>query len=142
MLISDLLRHKGPAVVTIAPAESVADLLRLLDEHHIGGVVVRDGDSIAGIISERDVVRRLGRDGAAILSAPVAELMTTPVISCAPSDLVDDIATIMTERRIRHMPVLDAGQLAGIVTIGDVVAARLRTLETERRQLEEYITRG
>jgi CBS domain-containing protein len=142
MLISDLLRHKNPVVITIAPTQPVAELLHLLAGHHIGAVVVNEGDSIVGIISERDIVRRLARDGAAALTAAVADLMTTSVISCAPSDPVDAVATIMTERRIRHMPVLADGRLAGIVTIGDVVAARLRSLEVERRQLEEYITQG
>ncbi len=147
MLIADLLRQKpaGNVVVTIDPTEPLTELLRLLDEHHIGGVVVTDGDAIAGIISERDVVRRLGRDGASVLTSTVADLMTTDVIRCTPADSVDAVATIMTERRVRHMPVVDNqadGRLVGIITIGDVVAARLRTLETERRQLEDYITRG
>jgi CBS domain-containing protein len=142
MLISDLLRHKNPVVITIAPAQPVAELLRLLAEHHIGAVVVTEADAIVGIISERDIVRRLDRDGAAALTGAVADLMTTSVISCLASDPVDAVATIMTERRIRHMPVLADGRLAGIVTIGDVVAARLRSLEVERRQLEEYITQG
>jgi CBS domain-containing protein len=142
MLISDLVRHKGTAVVTIGPHQLVPDLLALLEEHHIGGVVVTEGDAIAGIISERDVVRRLGHDGANILTATVGELMSTPVISCSPTESLDEVATTMTERRIRHMPVVADGQLVGIVTIGDVVAARLRSLESERRLLEDYITRG
>jgi len=144
MVIADLLRHKGSNVVTVRPDESVTQLVRLLAEHGIGGVVVVDDTSaaIAGIVSERDVVRALDREGVAVLTRSVAEIMTTAVISSAPSDSLDEVAATMTDNRIRHMPVVHEGRLAGIVTIGDVVAARLRTLETERRHLEEYITRG
>jgi CBS domain-containing protein len=145
MVIADLLRHKGSAVITITPTQPVSELLRLLAEHRIGGVVVTDEDAIAGIVSERDIVRALERDGAAMLDGPVEAIMTSTVISCRPSDSLDDVATTMTDHRIRHMPVVtdDAGdRLVGIVTIGDVVAARLRSLESERRQLEDYITRG
>jgi CBS domain-containing protein len=144
MVIADLLRHKGSIVITIGPDESVAHLLRLLAEHRIGGVVVVDdsGDPIAGIVSERDVVRALDREGAVVLTRSVRQLMTTSVLTSAPTDSLDEVATTMTDNRIRHMPVVHDGRLAGIVTIGDVVAAQLRTLESERRQLEEYITRG
>jgi CBS domain-containing protein len=145
MLIADLVRHKSPSartVITADPSTTIPDLLARLEEHHIGGLPVIDGDRLVGIISERDVVRRLGRDGAAVLNATVGALMTTDVRSCAPSDGVDEVAATMTEHRFRHMPVLEDGRLVGIVTIGDVVAARLRTLESERRHLEDYITRG
>jgi CBS domain-containing protein len=142
VVIADLLKHKGSAVVTIGSRRPVSELIRLLGEHRIGGVVVVDDDAIVGIVSERDVVRGLGREGAGIVDGSVASIMTTAVISCRPSDTLDEIAATMTERRIRHMPVVADGRLAGIVTIGDVVAAQLRTLEAERRQLEDYITRG
>jgi CBS domain-containing protein len=147
MLIADLVRHKtstvrGAAVVTISAHEPVTELLKHLEEHHIGGVPVMDGDALVGIVSERDVVRRLGRDGAAVLTASIGDIMTADVLSCSPGDSVDQVATIMTEHRFRHMPVVADGRLVGIVTIGDVVAARLRSLESERRQLEDYITRG
>lgn len=142
MLISDILRRKGSDVVTIAPGASVAELLGKLAEHRIGALVVVEDGRTVGIVSERDVVRRLHRTGAAVLELPVSELMTTEVISCRPADSVDEIGAAMTERRIRHMPVLDGGELAGIVTIGDVVAARIADLEQTRGQLESYITRG
>jgi CBS domain-containing protein len=144
MVIADLLKHKGSTVVTVGPDASVAELVRLLAEHRIGGVVVVDDTSaaIAGIVSERDVVRALDREGAEVLTRSVGQIMTTTVISSAPSDSLDEVAATMTDNRIRHMPVVSDGQLAGIVTIGDVVAARLRTLESERRHLEDYITRG
>ena len=142
MKISDILRHKGTSVVTIAPSESVSDLLARLAEYNVGALVVADGDRVVGIISERDIVRRLNERGADILDLPVSELMTASVVSCSPEDEVDVIAGSMTELRIRHMPVLSRDQLAGIVTIGDVVAGRIRQLELDRGQLEQYITQG
>lgn len=142
MLIADILRRKGSAVVTIAPGDSIAHLIAELAEHKVGALVVMDGDRTVGIISERDVVRHLHRDGADVLQAPVSQLMTSDVISAAPSDSVDDIAAQMTERRIRHMPVVANGNLAGIITIGDVVAARMRELEATRGALESYIAQG
>jgi CBS domain-containing protein len=144
MKISDILRHKattsGAAVVTIAPSGAVTDLLAQLAEHNIGAVVVGDGNEVAGIVSERDVVRRLNERGAAILESTVGDIMTTTVVSCSSQDAVDSVAETMTERRIRHMPVIDDGQLIGIVTIGDVVSSRIRQLELDRGQLEHYIT--
>ncbi|MBV9823725.1 MAG: CBS domain-containing protein [Actinobacteria bacterium] len=142
MLISDILRRKGSDVVTIPADATVAELIASLAEYKIGALVVVEGSHTVGIVSERDVVRRLHREGGDILRLPVSELMTTDVINCQPSDSVDEIGAIMTERRIRHMPVLDGGELAGIVTIGDVVAARIADLEQTRGQLESYITRG
>jgi CBS domain-containing protein len=142
MLIADLLRHKGSAVVTITPADSVSTLLALLAEHKVGALVVVRNDGIVGIVSERDIVRHLNDRGAAVLEAPVSDLMTEEVLSAKPEDSIDDIGGLMTERRIRHMPVIANGKLAGIVTIGDVVAARIRQLEQDRGQLEHYITQG
>jgi CBS domain-containing protein len=142
MLIADILRRKGSNVVTIASAAPVSEMVASLAEHKIGALVVVDGGRTVGIVSERDVVRRLHRDGARVLELPVSELMTTDVISCEPTDSVDQIGAEMTERRIRHLPVLAKGELAGIVTIGDVVAARIADLEQTRGQLESYITQG
>ncbi len=142
MNISEVLSSKGSSVVTVEPGRTVTELVALLAEHRIGAVPVVDGGSTVGIVSERDVVRRLASEGADVLNQPVSELMTTDLITCTPADALDDIARLMTERRIRHLPVLDGGGLAGIVTIGDVVAARLRELEKTREQLESYITQG
>lgn len=142
MKISDILRHKGSSVVTIAPSESVRDLLGRLAEHNVGALVVAEADRVVGIISERDIARQLHERGADILDLPVSELMTASVVSCSPEDDVDAIAGSMTELRIRHMPVLSGDKLAGIVTIGDVVAGRIRQLELDRGQLEQYITQG
>jgi CBS domain-containing protein len=144
MKISDILRHKadtsGSKVVSIPPTGAVTELLAQLAEHNIGALVVIDGDSVAGIVSERDVVRRLNERGAAILDSTVADMMTSTVVSCSSHDSVDSVAATMTERRIRHMPVIDDGKLTGIVTIGDVVLSRTRQLEQDRSQLEQYIT--
>jgi CBS domain-containing protein len=142
MLIADILRRKGSNVVTISSDAPVSEMVASLAEHKIGALVVVDDDRTVGIVSERDVVRRLHRVGAQVLELPVSELMTTDVISCEPTDSVDQIGAAMTEKRIRHLPVLEKGELAGIVTIGDVVAARIADLEQTRGQLESYITQG
>jgi len=142
MLIADILRRKGSNVITISSDARVSEMVASLAEHKIGALIVVDDGRTVGIVSERDVVRRLHRVGPQVLETPVSELMTTDVISCEPTDSVDQIGAAMTERRIRHMPVLAHGELAGIVTIGDVVAARIADLEQTRGQLESYITRG
>lgn len=145
MNISDILRHKSAdptrdsAVLTIAPVETVMTLLDALAEHNVGALVVVEDADVAGIVSERDVVRRLAERGAQMLDATVSEIMSTEVVSCSSKDKVDSVAATMTERRIRHMPVVDDGELVGIVSIGDVVSSRIRQLETDRGQLEQYI---
>jgi len=144
MNISDILRHKesggAGAIVSINPDESVRTLLAQLAEHNVGALLVLDGERVAGIVSERDVVRRIAERDAALLDARVDEIMTTSVVSCSSGDSLDTIAETMTERRIRHMPVIDDGKLVGIISIGDVVSARMRQLEKDRGQLEQYIT--
>jgi CBS domain-containing protein len=144
MSIADILKHKssgsGSSITTIAPTEPVSALLATLAEHNIGAVVVLDGDRVVGIVSERDVVRRLAADGAAALDHPVADLMTTDVLSCSTDDDVAAIAATMTDQRVRHMPVIDDDVLVGIVSIGDVVSSQIRRLEHERGQLEQYIS--
>ncbi len=141
MKISDVLRSKGSDVVTIAPDDSVATLLGLLAEHRIGAVVVSGGDgAVDGIVSERDIVRRLHSLGAAVLEEPVSAIMTAEVHTCSTHDDVRDLAARMTERRIRHVPVVEDGTLVAIVSIGDVVKHRIRDLAAERDQLEAYIT--
>ena len=140
MKISDILRYKGSTVHTIAPASPVAELLSQLAEYRVGALIVADGTQVAGIVSERDVVRRIAARGAAVLDETVRDIMTTAVFSCSTKDSLDSIAETMTERRIRHMPVIDDGELVGIVSIGDVVSARMRQLEKDRGQLEQYIS--
>jgi CBS domain-containing protein len=140
MKISDILRHKGSNVVTIAPSGAVPEMLGALAEHNVGALVVVDGAKVVGIASERDIVRRLAELGAELLEVTVSDIMTTTVVSCGSHDSVDSVAETMTERRIRHMPVVDDDVLMGIVTIGDVVSSRIRQLEQDRGQLEQYIT--
>jgi CBS domain-containing protein len=140
MRISDVLRTKGSTVATVEPGISVSTLIGELARHNIGAMVVVDGDTVVGIVSERDIVRQLGERGAELLTAPVSEIMTTSVVTCTPTDSVDSLAATMTERRVRHMPVLVDGKLAGIVSIGDVVKSRITELETDREQLASYIT--
>lgn len=140
MRIRDILRRKGDAVATVPPDATVRTLLGALAEHNIGAVVVsRDGAAIDGIVSERDVVRRLHEHGAAILDGPVSAIMTSEVRTCGLDDTVDGLRNVMTEHRFRHVPVVVDGRLAGIVSIGDVVKSAIDELETEREHLVEYI---
>ena len=139
MRISDVLRSKGSAVATIDPGVTVAGLIAELARHNVGALVVVDGDAVVGIVSERDVVRGLAESGGGLLDVPVAEIMTAEVYTCEPGDTVDSLAGAMTERRIRHMPVLSDGALVGIVSIGDVVKSRISQLESDRDQLTSYI---
>lgn len=143
MRIADLLSGKGSFVLSIAPSASVTDLLAVLAEHNVGAVVVGDDDGLAGIVSERDVVRQLYERGPELLAAPVSDVMTTVVATCRPGDDVETLTVLMTEKRVRHVPVVDdAGSLVGIVSIGDVVKSRIDQLEGDRRQLEAYISQG
>lgn len=141
MLLSSILSTKGDFVATITPETSVADLTAALTEHKVGALVVSaDGRTITGIVSERDVVKALARDSAA-LDSPVSEIMTSQVFTAPPDTHVDELMAIMTERRFRHIPVTDEdGLLIGIVSIGDVVKTRLGELETEKAALLEYIS--
>lgn len=142
MRIADVLRTKGSAVATIDQDVPVSELLRALAEHNVGAIVVVGAGGVAGIVSERDVVRRLHERGADLLSSPVSEIMTTEVFTCSPADTVDSLTVVMTERRFRHVPVLSDGQLVGIVSIGDVVKSRIGQLEQSQDQLQAYIAQG
>ena len=140
MQIAQLLRRKGPEVATVAPGATVGVALGLLAERGIGALVVSaDGRTIDGIVTERDVVRALPERGAALLEEPVSAVMTAEVRTCVPTASVHDLARTMTDHRIRHVPVVADGQMVGIVSIGDVVKARLDELEQERAQLVDYI---
>ena len=142
MRIADVLRNKGADVATISPEMTVMDLIAGLAELNIGAMVVIGPEGLAGIVSERDVVRKLHERGAELLAQPVSEIMTTLVATCAPSDSLDSLSVLMTSHRVRHIPVLENGQLAGIVSIGDVVKRRMEELQAEQEQLQAYITRG
>jgi CBS domain-containing protein len=141
MRIRDILHTKGSDVVVIDPDSSVRDLVALLEQHNLGAVIVStDGSTMAGIVSERDVVRRLASDPD-VLSATVSDVMTEVVHTCHPEDSVESLMSTMTDHRIRHLPVLDAdGHLSGIVSIGDVVKSTITQLQFERDQLQDYVT--
>lgn len=140
MRINDVLKGKSiQEVITVSPEATVRELLGLLAEHNVGALVVsRDGRSLDGIVSERDVVRHLHRD-AGTLEQRVESLMTTDVHTCDGSHSVDDLMQVMTEKRIRHVPVIHDGGLVGIISIGDVVKNRIQELEFERDQLDSYV---
>ncbi len=141
MRIHEILSHKGFDVIHIGPDASVSDLVALLREHNLGAVVVStDGRTIAGIVSERDVIRGLA-DGPEFLSAPLSSIMTAAVHTCTANESVESLMSAMTERRVRHVPVVnDQGQLKGIVSIGDVVKSTITQLQFERDQLEGYVS--
>ena len=141
MRISDVISARGPHSVVTLPAEStVTELLATLAEHRIGAVIVSsDGEKIDGIVSERDVVRALHRDGADILDKPVSTIMTSEVVTCEPMAKLSDIASLMTEHRFRHIPVIEHHKIVSIVSIGDAVKARITQIEAERDHLVEYI---
>lgn len=142
MRISDVLRNKGATVATITPETSVAGLLTELSVHNIGAMVVVSPDGLLGIVSERDVVRKLHDMGADLLHRPVSDIMSTLVATCTPNDTVDSLSALMTNNRVRHVPVVVDGRLAGIVSIGDVVKTRMEELEREQEHLQAYITQG
>jgi CBS domain-containing protein len=138
--IRQLLRRKGAEVATVDGGASLTTVLELLARHHVGALVVSaDGRHIDGIVSERDIARGLHERGSALLDEPVSAVMTADVHTCGPDAGVQDLARTMTDRRVRHVPVVEEGVLVGIVSIGDVVKARLDELEEERAQLVDYI---
>ena len=140
MLVSQILGQKGAMdVVTIAPDALVAEAARLLSEKRIGAVVVSEDARPLGILSERDIVRELGRRGESSLKDSVSDLMTRNLISCVPDDLADSVLVKMTEGRFRHMPVIDGDRMVGLISIGDVVKARLSELSMEKSALEDMI---
>jgi CBS domain-containing protein len=141
MQVASILAGKGSEVATISPDASVAEAVEQLRSLGVGALVVStDGRTLVGIVSERDVVRRLAADAAGALSLPVKDVMTTSVHTCRVDDAVERLMVMMTEHRIRHVPVLVDGELAGIVSIGDVVKERLGQLERENQALYEYFT--
>jgi CBS domain-containing protein len=140
--VSVILDRKGADVVTIGRDTTVPDALKTLAEHNIGALIVSDHTGeISGIISERDIVRRLAGLGSATLDLTVAEVMTADVRTCTLDATADEVMQVMTTQRARHLPVLDDdGRLAGIVSIGDVVKSRIDDLETQARSMQDYIT--
>ena len=143
MRVAEILNRKGSDVATVTPEATIGAAVETLRHHGIGAVVVSvDGSSVDGILSERDVVRALDTSTVDLLERPVSEVMTGGVVTCSPGDTIESLMSLMTEKRIRHLPVVRDGGLVGIVSIGDVVKHRVSQLEDETRLMEEYIHHG
>jgi CBS domain-containing protein len=141
MHVHQILAGKGHAVATVQPDATVRDAVELLRVHSVGALVVsKDGRHVEGIMSERDVVRRLASFGASALDYPVSAVMTGAVTTCAPDDEIAHLMRLMTEHRIRHVPVVKDGEMVGIVSIGDVVKHRVEALQRENDSLYQYVT--
>ena len=143
MLVSQILKTKGDLVFTVSPNESVQSAAALLHSRRVGALVVLDAeDSVVGIVSERDLVRVIAQDGAAGLSRPVSACMTSEVVFAEPQEAVNDLLSRMTDRRVRHLPVVRVGRLVGLVSIGDLVKAKIAETEAEAEGLKSYIAGG
>ncbi|QYG93126.1 CBS domain-containing protein [Iamia sp. SCSIO 61187] len=143
MHVAGLLRRKGDDVATVASSATIGEVVAALADRGVGALVVSDdGRVVDGIVSERDVTRGLAAHGSALLDHDVASIMTRDVVTCDMSTTVDELSALMTEGRMRHVPVVVDGALCGIVSIGDVVKAYIRDLEQEKQTLHEYISQG
>jgi CBS domain-containing protein len=140
MPVSQILLTKGPDVISAPPTAKVADVAKTLSDNRIGAVLITGvGNTIAGIVSERDVVRAIATSGPSVLSEPVSMIMTRDVKTCSSADNEETLVTLMTNNRIRHLPVVDAGKLVGMISIGDVVKFRMLAIERESDELKDYI---
>ena len=143
MDVASILRIKGSSVATAPPEATITDIAAKLKEEKIGALVVsEDGIKVLGIISERDIVRGLADHGLDLLEKRAEELMTAEVMTCTPNDTTGDLMAVMSEKRIRHIPVTENGELCGIVSIGDVVKDRLDEIEREASALRDYVTKA
>ena len=143
MNVATILKLKGREVVTSAPHTSLLDIAELLGAHGIGCIVITDDDGkVAGIVSERDIVREIARAGSKVLKDPVETCMTKTVFTCREADTIDRLMAEMTAHRFRHMPVVERGRLCGLVSIGDVVRMRIAEAEMEAAAMREYIATG
>lgn len=141
MIVSQILKSKPEmGVISVKPTDTISDAARLLSENRIGTVVVSaDGASLDGILSERDIVRELGKRGVGCLTDQVKDLMTAKLVTCSPSNSAIEVLEMMTEGRFRHVPVMDDGKMVGLISIGDAVKARLAELSMEKDALESMI---
>jgi CBS domain-containing protein len=139
MQVENILQSKGRAVETVTSVTTIAQAVSVLNGKRIGAVVVVDDGKVVGILSERDVVRHLGTDWAALANRPVSEIMTRNVFTASRFATISDVMERMTEKRIRHMPIVDNNELGGIVSIGDVVKRKIEETEQEAMALKEYI---
>jgi CBS domain-containing protein len=143
MLVKHILREKGGKIIAIASDATLSDAARLLAHERIGAVIVRGEDgALAGILSERDVVRAVSEEDVAALARPISAYMTRAVMTCSETDSIEDLMEMMTHRRFRHVPVMERGQLIGIISIGDVVKTRIEETVREAATLREYIATG
>lgn len=142
MHVSAIIGEKGSAVYSVGPGDAVSAAVSILSERRIGCVLVLDGDQVLGIFSERDVIRALSRAGAGIMSQPVKDFMSTDVVTCRRGETIDHLMGQMTERRIRHLPVIEDGKVVGMISIGDVVKFRIAEAEAETDALKTYIASG
>ena len=139
MTVARIINEKGGDVITVAPDVSLADIVATLSARRIGAILVVEDDTIRGVLSERDIVRAVAKHGGEALQKVAADFMTAKVITCSPEDTVHAVMQKMTSGRFRHLPVVDNGKLAGIVSIGDVVKHRIEEVEREADQIREYI---
>lgn len=142
MLVAEILKGKGQAVFTLSPDVSLAEACAELDRKRVGALIVCQDDNVVGVLSERDVVRAIAHDGVAALSRPVSHFMTAEVVFAEPGETVAILMGRMTDRRIRHLPVLQGRQLAGVVSIGDIVKCQIAEATQEAESLRTYITAG
>ena len=142
MLIAEILKDKGSDVFRAAPGDTLGDTARQLDEKRIGALVICEGDRVVGILSERDLVRAVARDGQSALARPVSSYMTADVVFAEPTETVDTLMERMTDRRIRHLPVLQDKRLVGVVSIGDLVKTRIAEATFEAESMKAYIGAG
>lgn len=143
MNVAAILKLKGRSVVTIASEVSLLDVAKLLREKSIGCIVIEGDDGkVAGIVSERDIVRAIAQSGAKVLKEPVANYMTRAVVTAREADTIDRLMSEMTAHHFRHMPIVERGRLVGLVSIGDVVKMRIAEAEMEAAAMREYITTG
>lgn len=140
MIVDRILQLKGTAVHTLRDSDTLGDAVALLNRHNIGAaVIVGAGETVIGILSERDIVRQLGKNPSAALAQSIGSCMTTTVVTCDRTTPISDVMERMTHRRIRHMPVVDGNRLAGIISIGDVVKLKIEEVEHEAEVMREYI---
>ena len=140
MQVANILKVKGDDVISVAPDTNIVEVAKILKSKRIGAILVMEGGSIAGIISERDIVRGLPDYGEKILNMPVSDLMTKTVTTCSSDASIDEIMEMMTKNRIRHLPVVDDGKLVGFISVGDVVKNRVEELVAEEDQLRSYVS--
>ena len=140
MIVNKILELKGRDVVTIEPAQALSEAVKVLSERRIGALLIADGQRpVSGIISERDIVRAVAAQGVKALEEPVSRFMTEKVVTCTGQTSINDVMELMTKQKFRHVPVVEGGRLAGIISIGDVVKLRLEEVEAEAQAIKEYI---